>query len=591
MRERERDSLDEVRDGIDEGIDTAGQGVDLYNRLRRQNGRRGKDGDAGKRHSDSGAEEGARPGDTPEAGGVGQPEDGSRRKPRGEDPHAPKPKDLDIRGGAAQQNLSHAKNAPPATASAAGSSATTAGAGASSGATAGGITGSGAAAAAASSSAGAGATTAGTAAGSAAGGAGGATAGAAAGTAVTPGVGTAIGALAGAVAAPAVVQVIKIIVKLIIIVVVFTSLLTSYFKSIPGMIFDSSTLLVDQAELLEAYENQRGYLNDKHVEEYGVTAQAADEEAEERAEAYEDDYDSVTYSVVFSHTAEQLAAIFGDSINFILALYDTQNDDWSTGNIEEFMASQQWENLWSGFIVYKFDDDKEEHEVTREEDGEYLHITFYVDIYDLGFPHIVDAFDADDEAVTRATEMAANASDLFGTGFALWDGGGAFGDADYAGTVSGGSTHSMILAAIDKLEEDFSCTGSPLFPLPSVSPVITSYYGPRNYKPDPYHTGIDFSAASGTPIVSSMDGIVLLVRNTHPKAFGKHIVIYHGGGISTMYAHMSRFAGLSPGDRVTRGQVIGYVGKTGLSTGNHLHYEYQVDGQPKNPLHYLDITI
>ncbi len=97
------------------------------------------------------------------------------------------------------------------------------------------------------------------------------------------------------------------------------------------------------------------------------------------------------------------------------------------------------------------------------------------------------------------------------------------------------------------------------------------------------HTGVDYAARSGTPIHSTGDGrIVFRGRN---GGYGNMIVIEHAGRYSTAYAHMSRFAGgLGVGSRVEQGQTIGYVGSTGYSTGPHLHYEFRVDGQHRNPL-------
>ena len=117
---------------------------------------------------------------------------------------------------------------------------------------------------------------------------------------------------------------------------------------------------------------------------------------------------------------------------------------------------------------------------------------------------------------------------------------------------------------------------------------ITSEFGPRNYAPDPIHTGIDFAAESGTPIYAAMDGIVLL-RLSSPGGFGNHIILYHGGEVTTMYAHMSSFGDYQVGDPVSRGDVIGYVGSTGLSTGPHLHFEYQKNGSAYNPREILPL--
>lgn len=96
------------------------------------------------------------------------------------------------------------------------------------------------------------------------------------------------------------------------------------------------------------------------------------------------------------------------------------------------------------------------------------------------------------------------------------------------------------------------------------------------------HQGVDYAAATGTIIKAAGDGRVNFagVRG----GYGKVVVLEHGGGISTLYAHMSRIArGMRTGQRVKQGQTIGYVGSTGAATGPHLHYEYRVNGVHKNP--------
>lgn len=96
------------------------------------------------------------------------------------------------------------------------------------------------------------------------------------------------------------------------------------------------------------------------------------------------------------------------------------------------------------------------------------------------------------------------------------------------------------------------------------------------------HKGIDFAAPTGTPIKAAGSG--RLQHRGTLGGYGKTIILAHPGSVTTLYAHMSRFApGLSVGDKVTQGQVIGYVGSTGLSTGPHLHYEYRVGGVHRNP--------
>lgn len=96
------------------------------------------------------------------------------------------------------------------------------------------------------------------------------------------------------------------------------------------------------------------------------------------------------------------------------------------------------------------------------------------------------------------------------------------------------------------------------------------------------HKGIDFAAPTGTPIKAAGAGHV--VSRGRSGGYGNVVVLAHSGGVTTLYGHMSRFAkGLSVGDRVSQGQVIGYVGMTGLATGPHVHYEYRVNGVHKNP--------
>ncbi len=96
------------------------------------------------------------------------------------------------------------------------------------------------------------------------------------------------------------------------------------------------------------------------------------------------------------------------------------------------------------------------------------------------------------------------------------------------------------------------------------------------------HKGIDFAAANGTPIRASGDGVIDFAGTQ--GGYGNLVVVKHWANYTTAYAHMSRFAsGLKKGMKVSQGDVIGYVGSTGWSTGNHLHYEFRVAGQAKDP--------
>lgn len=97
------------------------------------------------------------------------------------------------------------------------------------------------------------------------------------------------------------------------------------------------------------------------------------------------------------------------------------------------------------------------------------------------------------------------------------------------------------------------------------------------------HKGVDFAAPIGTKVRVTSDGTVAVVGKQN--GYGNVIIVRHQGPYSTVYGHLSRFAkGLHPGQHVSQGEVIGYVGMTGLATGPHLHYEFRVNGQQHDPL-------
>jgi len=97
------------------------------------------------------------------------------------------------------------------------------------------------------------------------------------------------------------------------------------------------------------------------------------------------------------------------------------------------------------------------------------------------------------------------------------------------------------------------------------------------------HRGVDYAAPSGTPVRATADGRIKFVGRN--GGYGRTVEMHHGEIYSTLYAHLSRYArGMKRGKSVTQGQIIGYVGKSGLATGPHLHYEFRVHGVHRNPL-------
>ncbi|WP_264847734.1 M23 family metallopeptidase [Capnocytophaga catalasegens] len=130
--------------------------------------------------------------------------------------------------------------------------------------------------------------------------------------------------------------------------------------------------------------------------------------------------------------------------------------------------------------------------------------------------------------------------------------------------------------------------------IPAIQPVqnkdlkrMASGYGWRNdpfTKVRKFHYGMDFTAPSGTPIYASGDGVVTRADN-NSAGYGEHIRIDHGFGYESLYAHLSQYS-VRPGQKVKRGDLIGFVGSSGRSEAPHLHYEIRKDGQHLNPINF-----
>jgi murein DD-endopeptidase MepM/ murein hydrolase activator NlpD len=150
-----------------------------------------------------------------------------------------------------------------------------------------------------------------------------------------------------------------------------------------------------------------------------------------------------------------------------------------------------------------------------------------------------------------------------------------------------------ITGFIKNKEQLLACT-------PAIQPVsnsdlkrLASGFGYRIdpvYKTVKFHAGLDFAAPQGTPIYSTANGVVKVAGNLG-NGYGNHVVISHGYGYETLYGHMYRIK-VKPGDHIKRGEIIGWVGSTGKSTGPHCHYEVHKNGQHLDPVYffYNDLT-
>ena len=126
--------------------------------------------------------------------------------------------------------------------------------------------------------------------------------------------------------------------------------------------------------------------------------------------------------------------------------------------------------------------------------------------------------------------------------------------------------------------------------MPLQDAMLTSDYGMRTHPVlggRRNHKGVDLAQPSGTPVYATADGIVAMAERY--SSYGNYIQIEHGGELQTRYAHLSGYA-VSAGEQVRKGQLIGFVGSTGRSTGPHLHYEVRVAGEAVDPRPYMVAT-
>jgi len=356
----------------------------------------------------------------------------------------------------------------------------------------------------------------------------------------------------------------------------------------------------------------------------------------------DEEYDEVefTSSTAFLYSSEQYLENASSNINLVMSMIDVQKKHWFISLFEEVADSitgglysrftdwigKKWEGFWNDFIIYDlFSITVGEVTVetrtrlvdvlngiidlitgvegTDEEEEEYLvaiiDIVYTYDLKDLGVGYYAEKLDLDPEEIDRATEMAHYLGDLFGSHaenyFGWYVQGGYHTDA-----IQGGGVGVNIASALEKFADEVSgmsfdpATSPQRFPISGyTNPPMSCPYGPRNFPADPWHTGIDFAAGGGTPLHPIADGVVLFIAQM-PNGFGNYIAVYHGDDdsgrpVTTMYAHMSSFGTFRAGDRVSSSDVIGYVGRTGLSTGNHLHFEVHIGGSRYNPVEVLEV--
>lgn len=165
------------------------------------------------------------------------------------------------------------------------------------------------------------------------------------------------------------------------------------------------------------------------------------------------------------------------------------------------------------------------------------------------------------------------------------------GDVHYASLTVGGKVHKLWRfdpgnGEWDYFDENGQSMKKFLMKTPIDGARLSSGFGMRKHPILGYsklHAGVDFAAPRGTPIYAAGDGTVK--RANYFGSYGNYILIRHANGYETAYAHLNGFArGVKTGSRVRQGQIIGYVGTTGRSTGPHLHYEVHVNGKKMNPL-------
>jgi hypothetical protein len=127
---------------------------------------------------------------------------------------------------------------------------------------------------------------------------------------------------------------------------------------------------------------------------------------------------------------------------------------------------------------------------------------------------------------------------------------------------------------------------APSFVWPAVGPITTRFGVPGSDWIGGFHMGLDIGASAGSPIVAAADGLVVYADRDHLHGYGNYVLIDHGKGYATLYAHMSRIVA-TPGEDAHQGDLIGYVGETGYTFGPHLHFEVRLNEEKIDPEPFL----
>lgn len=157
--------------------------------------------------------------------------------------------------------------------------------------------------------------------------------------------------------------------------------------------------------------------------------------------------------------------------------------------------------------------------------------------------------------------------------------------------ITGEPVEGVIASILEESKQKDRPKEGMVSPLENWRSKVTSVYGKRPYPLDPtgqtydFHTGLDISSPQGTPIKAALPGIVKLVRY-NDYGYGYHVMVDHGGGLMTIYAHSSSII-VMEGQKVDQGEVLAFVGMSGAATGPHLHFEVWEDGLRQEPSQYL----